>query len=112
MKLLRLQVSLCLLLLALMPLRTLSAQESASYDLLLKGGTIIDGTGKAGFTGDLAIKDDRIVKIAPEIKASADQVISCKGLVIAPGFIDLHNHSDRQIVSPLTRANMNFITQG
>ncbi|MBN68477.1 MAG: N-acyl-D-amino acid deacylase [Gimesia sp.] len=112
MKLLRLQVSLCLLLLALMPLRTLSAQESASYDLLLKGGTIIDGTGKAGFTGDLAIKDDRIVKIAPEIEASADQVISCKGLIIAPGFIDLHNHSDRQIVSPLTRANMNFITQG
>ncbi|QDV19039.1 D-aminoacylase [Gimesia panareensis] len=112
MKYLRLQVSLCLLILALIPFRSLVAQEPASYDLLLKGGTIIDGTGKPGFLGDLAIKDDRIVKIAPEIKGSADQVISCRGLIIAPGFIDLHNHSDRQIVSPLTRANMNYVTQG
>ena len=112
MRLIRLQIGLLLLLLTLFTTRGLFSQESTSYDLLLKGGTIIDGTGKPGFAGDVAIKDDRIVKVGPNIAGAANRVISCQGLIVAPGFIDLHNHSDRPIVSPLTRANMNYITQG
>ncbi|MCA9014089.1 MAG: D-aminoacylase [Planctomycetaceae bacterium] len=112
MRQLRLMICLCLFLLSFRPLDSASAQKPEPFDLILKGGTIIDGTGQPGFTGDIAIKNDRIVQISPEIKGTADQTIQCSGLMITPGFIDLHNHSDRQIVSPLTRANMNFITQG
>ncbi|HBL48020.1 D-aminoacylase [Gimesia sp.] len=109
---LRLQIYLCLLFFAFFPSDSLYAQNQTSFDILLKGGTIIDGTGKPGFTGDIAIKYDRIVQIGPEIKGTASETIPCRGLTIAPGFIDLHNHSDRQIISPLTRANMNYVTQG
>ncbi|WP_299462467.1 D-aminoacylase [uncultured Gimesia sp.] len=107
-----LRTCLYLLLLIFIPVLSVSAQESEQLDLILKGATIIDGTGKPGFTGDIAIKNERIVSVGPEITVPADQIIQCRGLTIAPGFIDLHNHSDRQIISPLTRANMNFVTQG
>ncbi len=94
------------------PVFSTSAQDSENFDLILKNGMILDGTGKPGFTSDIAIRDQRIVRIDREINSPANQIISCSGLSIAPGFIDLHNHSDRQIVSPLTRANMNYVTQG
>ena len=109
---LRLQICLCFYFFTFVPSVTLFAQDESSFDILLKGGTIIDGSGKPGFPGDVAIKDDRIVQISPEIKGTARETIPCHGLTIAPGFIDLHNHSDRQIISPLTRANMNYVTQG
>ncbi|MEQ8635122.1 N-acyl-D-amino-acid deacylase family protein [Gimesia maris] len=109
---LRLQICLCFYFFTFVPSVTLFAQDETSFDILLKGGTIIDGSGKPGFPGDVAIKDDRIVQISPEIKGTARETIPCHGLTIAPGFIDLHNHSDRQIISPLTRANMNYVTQG
>ncbi|QDT43544.1 D-aminoacylase [Gimesia alba] len=108
----RLLICFCLFFVTFLPIDSISAQKSEPFDLILKGGTIIDGTGKPGFTGDIAIKNDRIVQISPNINGQADQTIQCRGLTIAPGFIDLHNHSDRQIVSPLTRANMNYVTQG
>jgi len=104
---------LCLSLLIFIPAVSVSsAQESDQLDLILKGAMIIDGTGKPGFTGDIAIKNERIVSVGPKITVPADRIIQCRGLTIAPGFIDLHNHSDRQIIAPLTRANMNFVTQG
>lgn len=109
---LRRHFCLCLFFLTFLPIAPASAQKPEPFDLILKGGMIIDGTGKPGFTGDIAIKNDQIVEISPEIKGAADQTIQCHGLMIAPGFIDLHNHSDRQIISPLTRANMNYVTQG
>lgn len=108
----RLRTSICFLLFNFVPLLSVIAQESQQLDLLLKEATIIDGTGKPGFIGDIAIRNERIVSIGPKISQPADQIILCRRLTIAPGFIDLHNHSDRQIVSPLTRANMNFVTQG
>jgi N-acyl-D-aspartate/D-glutamate deacylase len=60
----------------------------------------------------VAIKGDRIVGVGKFEVKSAEWEIDCTGLVICPGFIDLHNHSDSQIVSPKTRANINFIRQG
>jgi N-acyl-D-aspartate/D-glutamate deacylase len=67
------------------------------YDLILLNGTIIDGTGDARFTADIAIKDRTIAKIGKLKGARAADVIDVSGLVVAPGFIDVHNHSDRAL---------------
>lgn len=81
-------------------------------DVVLAGGTIIDGSGSEGFVGDVAIAKDRIVAVGQFECGRVGRVIDCRGLVVVPGFIDLHTHSDRTIVSPATRANVNYLTQG
>jgi dihydroorotase/N-acyl-D-amino-acid deacylase len=67
-----------------------------SYDVVIEHGKIVDGTGNVWFYGDLAVSDDRIARIAPigALKsASAKRRIDAKGLVVAPGFIDIQSHS-------------------
>ncbi len=81
-------------------------------DILLTGGTVFDGSGADGRIGDVAIKADRIVGVGRFERTLAKWVIDCKGLIVAPGFIDLHNHSDSQVIAPRTRANVNFLMQG
>ena len=79
-------------------LQTLSQTQAADYDLLLKGGKIVDGTGNPWFYGDVALRDNTIVAIARELRGTADRVIDVSGLIVAPGFIDIHSHSDWVIV--------------
>jgi N-acyl-D-aspartate/D-glutamate deacylase len=67
-----------------------------SYDLLIRNGTIIDGTGKAGYRADVAVKDGRIAEIG-NVQDRATQTINADGLIVAPGFIDPHTHYDAQI---------------
>lgn len=86
--------------------------DEGSVDVLLKGGTLVDGTGSAGRPGDVALRDGKIVAIGDLKDVEAQWTIDCKGMVVCPGFIDLHNHSDRQIVKAETRAAMNYVTQG
>jgi N-acyl-D-amino-acid deacylase len=62
--------------------------------ILIKNGLIIDGTGSPGYNGDLLIEDDKIVKIGEALEANGSQIIDASGRVVAPGFIDMHNHSD------------------
>ncbi|MCR1899333.1 amidohydrolase family protein [Irregularibacter muris] len=62
------------------------------YDVLIKKGFIVDGTGKPGFIGDIGIKEDKIVKISPEIQGEAEKVINAQGEMVSPGFIDPHVH--------------------
>ncbi len=69
------------------------AQER--YDLVLRNGLIVDGSGGAPYRGDVAIRGDQIARIAPAITAPATQTIDVAGQVIAPGFIDVHVHATR-----------------
>ncbi len=72
----------------------LSHAEEAPYDLVLRNGKIVDGTGNPWFYGDVAIRGDRIVAIGRIPAAKAKREIDVRGLVVAPGFIDMHSHSD------------------
>ena len=105
----------CLATLAcLLAISTVSADElkPVEADILLKGGTLFDGSGSEGQVGDVAIKEDRLVGVGKLELKSAKWVIDCKDLIVAPGFIDLHNHSDSQVISSRTRANVNYLMQG
>ena len=65
-----------------------------AWSLLIKNGTVIDGSGAARGKADVAIAGDRIVAVAPQLAGDADRVIDATALVVAPGFIDIHSHSD------------------
>ena len=67
-----------------------------AYDVLLKNGRVIDGSGMPGFHGDIAVKAGKIADIG-KLSGAADQVIDVGGQVIAPGFIDNHCHYDAQV---------------
>lgn len=80
------------------------------YDVLIRNGRIIDGTGNPWFYADLAITDGRIVAIGAATGATADREIDADGLVVAPGFIDVHTHADEGLIK-LNNAE-NFIRNG
>ncbi|HZW30299.1 MAG TPA: amidohydrolase family protein, partial [Isosphaeraceae bacterium] len=81
-------------------------------DVVLKGGTLVDGTGAPGRRTDVALRGDRIVAIGSFEADPKAKVIDASSLVVAPGFIDLHTHSDAGITQPRTRLNANYLTQG
>ena len=81
-------------------------------DIVLRGGTLIDGTGAAAYQGDVAIKGDRIVAVGSFPIAEGARIVDVSSLIIAPGFIDLHTHSDEEILKPASRLNLNYLTQG
>ena len=69
------------------------------FDIVIRSGHIIDGTGNAWFKSDIGIKDGKIAKLSPVPLRQADRVIDAKGLLVCPGFINLHSHSDSTILS-------------
>ncbi len=81
-----------------------------SYDLILKNGLIVDGTGDQAYAGDIAIIGNRIVKIGSFKESQAIETIDASGLVVTPGFIDVHTHCDRGIKRVPTVDN--YILQG
>ena len=64
------------------------------YDLLIRNGEIVDGSGKESYVADIAVKDGKIAAIGQGLETAADQIITADGLVVAPGFVDCHSHSD------------------
>src|SRR5262245_32570063 len=82
------------------------------YDLLITGGRILDGTGNPWFPADIAIKDGKIAAIGKLAGASAGRVIDARGHYVAPGFIDIHSHSDEGLGSTRTNTGHNKISQG
>ncbi|HWP60656.1 MAG TPA: D-aminoacylase [Candidatus Acidoferrales bacterium] len=71
----------------------------ALYDIVIHGGAIVDGTGNPWFFGDIAVKDGRIAAIGKIGPAEGARAISAKERVVAPGFIDMHTHSDQPLIA-------------
>ena len=86
-----------------------SSPQNPTYDVLIVGGTIVDGSGNAPARNDVAIKNGRIAAIGRLPKATATEVIDAAGLMVAPGFIDVHTHADDIADTP--RAD-NFVRMG
>ncbi len=80
------------------------------YDLLLKDGTIVDGSGKGAFRGDIGIRDGKIADVGDLDDSSANVVVNLGGKIAAPGFVDIHTHADTAII-PVPGAE-NYIYQG
>ncbi|MDH3418306.1 MAG: D-aminoacylase [Gammaproteobacteria bacterium] len=73
--------------------------STPAFDVIIHGGRIVDGTGNPWFAGDVAIRGDRIVRVGTFQERSARRVIDATGLVVAPGFIDLHGHSTNALLT-------------
>jgi N-acyl-D-amino-acid deacylase len=84
------------------------------FDLLIRNGQILDGSGNPEFRGDVGIRGDRIVSIGRLPGATADRVIDATGLHVVPGFIDVHSHADAALsgFDPALRAAPNVLAQG
>ena len=63
------------------------------YDLKITGGTIVDGTGAKGFAGDLGIRDGKVIALG-SAPGQATETIDAEGMILAPGFVDIHTHYD------------------
>ncbi|HVQ06994.1 MAG TPA: D-aminoacylase [Allosphingosinicella sp.] len=75
-----------------------SAAPATVYDVLIRGGTVYDGSGGAPFTGDVAIRGDRIVAVAPRIGARGTREIDARGLAVAPGFINMLSWANESLI--------------
>ncbi|MDH3444959.1 MAG: D-aminoacylase [Deltaproteobacteria bacterium] len=71
----------------------------ADFDIVIHGGRLIDGAGNPWFYGDVAIKDGKIASIGKINPESGRRAISAKGMVVTPGYIDMHTHSDQPIIA-------------
>ncbi len=91
---------------------SMQSQAPPAVDLLIKDGQILDGSGNPWFLADIAVKDGRIVAVGSLKNAQARRTIDAAGKFVAPGFIDLHSHSDRGMAIPDLRYNLNMVAQG
>jgi N-acyl-D-amino-acid deacylase len=87
-------------------------ERPVAADWVLRGGTVVDGTGAPRRTADVAIRGDRIVAVGRFEAEPGARVVDASAWIVAPGFIDLHTHSDGPIRAPKTRSNLNYLTQG
>jgi len=71
----------------------------AEFDIVIRGGRVMDGTGNPWFYGDIAVKDGKIAAMGRIDPETGQRAISAKGYVVTPGFIDMHTHSDQPIIA-------------
>ena len=103
-------VACVLVLAAASPGRSIVTAQAPRYDLLIRNGTVVDGTGSPGVRADVAVAGDTIVALAPGVTAASRRTIDAQGLVVAPGFIDMHTHSDSALLEDGRAAS--FLMQG
>lgn len=91
-----------------------SKETCEGYDIIIRGGDVIDGTGRKRFHADVAVKNGRVVKIGELTDLSATRTIDATEKLVCPGFIDLHSHAEKGLVrdDPARRSAPNLITQG
>ena len=87
-------------------------RQASPYDLLIQNARVLDGSGNPWFTADVAVKDGRIAAIGELENTAAARTLDAAGKYLAPGFIDIHSHSDRGLGDTTLRYNINMIAQG
>jgi N-acyl-D-amino-acid deacylase len=95
-------------------------QSSQQFDLLIRGGRVLDGTGNPWFPADIAVRDGRIVAVGALAAATAKRTIDASGKYVSPGFIDIHSHADDgarsegglRDANPQIRSAPNLVSQG
>jgi len=91
---------------------SLQAVAADPVDVVIENATIYDGSGQPGVLGHVAFRDGRIVSVGPDAVPDAAWRLEGTGLIVAPGFIDLHTHSDGQVTDPALRSCVNYLMQG
>ncbi len=93
-----------LFLFSIVSAKSLSAQDTSNpYDLIIKNGKIVDGTGNPYFYGDVGVRDDKIVFVGNLSGANAERIIDASGKIVAPGFIDIHTHGEPALLDDDSR---------
>jgi N-acyl-D-amino-acid deacylase len=94
----------------LLLLVSFSASSQIRYDIIIRNGKVLDGSGNSWYYADIAVKEGKIISIRKNLPGEATKIIDARGLVVAPGFIDVHTHiEDDEIKNP---AAENFIYDG
>ena len=101
-----------LLLTALAPALLLSAAAQGRYDIVIRNGRVLDGTGVPWYYADIAISSDRIASVGDLENARARRVIDASGLYLAPGFIDVHTHAAPGLATPELSSAEPLLVQG
>jgi N-acyl-D-amino-acid deacylase len=97
----------CLFLLLLGCVGTIAAAER--FDVVIRNGRIVDGASNPAVFADLAIRDGRIAAIGDHLEGKGNSEIDARGMIVAPGFIDVHTHADE--LAEIPRAE-NFVRMG
>ncbi|HEY6220537.1 MAG TPA: amidohydrolase family protein, partial [Gemmatimonadaceae bacterium] len=97
--------------LALLPAALAGQQQ---VDVLVKGGSVVDGTGSPARNADVGIKGDRITFMGDAARSgiTAGRTIDATGLIVAPGFIDPHTHTGGDLSNPKRKSNLPYLMQG
>src|SRR5207237_417241 len=95
-------------LLGLLTLFAAARLHAEAFDVIIRHGRVVDGSGNPAFFADVAVKDGRIAEIG-RVSGNAKTEINAKGLIVAPGFIDVHTHADEIGEEPLAE---NFVRMG
>ena len=89
-----------------------SCNQKPTADFLIQNGTIIDGLGNPAIKGNILIRNGKMEFVKLGANINANKTIDATGLIVAPGFVDVHNHSDVGIFDSINKLNEGFIRQG